>query len=139
MARYLTDEPLDPARLLAQVASPGCGAAVLFLGTVRRSAEDGDIEGIDYSAYHEMAEAELSRIVEEARGRWSGARIALLHRLGWVPAGEASAAIAVACPHRADAYAASRFVIDEIKRRVPIWKRERLGSGASRWVEPAHA
>jgi len=139
MPRYLTDEPLDPARLLAEVASPGCGGTVLFLGTVRSSEEDGDIEGIDYSAYHEMAEAEIARIVDEARQRWAGARMAARHRLGWVSAGEASVAIAVACPHRADAYAASRFVIDEIKRSVPIWKRERLASGATRWVEPAHA
>jgi molybdopterin synthase catalytic subunit len=139
MGRYLTDAALEPARLLAEVASPGCGGTVLFVGTVRRTAEDGDIEGIDYSAYHEMAEAELERIVCEAGERWRSARIALRHRLGWVAAGEASVAIAVACPHRADAYAASRFVIDETKRRVPIWKRERLCSGASRWVEPAHA
>jgi molybdopterin synthase catalytic subunit len=139
MPRYLTDAPLDPAQLVAQVASPGCGGTVLFLGAVRRAAEDGDVEGIDYSAYHEMAEAELERIVGEAGQRWTGARIALRHRLGWVPVGEASVAIAVACPHRADAYAASRFLIDETKRRAPIWKRERLASGAERWVEPVHA
>ena len=139
MPRYLTEAPLDPARLLAEVASPGCGGAVLFLGTVRSSAEDGDIEGIEYSAYHEMAETEISRIVGEALGRWPGARLAVRHRLGWVGTSEASVAVAVACPHRADAFAASRFVIDEIKRSVPIWKRERLASGDTRWVEPVHA
>ena len=112
---------------------------MLFVGTVRSSEEDGDIEGIDYSAYHEMAESELGRIVDEARRRGPPARIAVRHRLGWVKVDEASVAIAVACPHRADAYAASRFLIDEIKRSVPIWKRERLNSGATRWVEPVHA
>lgn len=134
----LTDLPLDPAALLAEVASEGRGASVLFLGTVRRSADDGPVEAIEYSAYDAMAEAEFGRILTEAHDRWPGARVALRHRVGRVPAGEASVAIAVAAPHRAEAYDASRYVIDETKKRVPVWKKEHLAT-TSRWVEPSHA
>jgi len=139
MSRFLTGQPLDGTALLAEVASPGCGGTVLFLGTVRSSPEDGDVEGIDYSAYPEMAESEFDRIVAEALARWPAARIALRHRTGWVPVGEASIAIAVACPHRAEAYDVSRHLIEETKKRVPIWKKEQFASGESRWVEPARA
>jgi molybdopterin synthase catalytic subunit len=132
---WLTDRAIDVAELLAAVAADGSGGTVVFLGTVRRSAEDGDVEAIEYSAYREMAGSELERIVAEALGRWPGARIALQHRLGVVPTGEASLVIAVAAPHRADAYAASRFAIEETKRRAPIWKKERFASGAARWVQ----
>jgi len=115
------------------------GATAVFLGTVRRSAEDGEVVGIDYSGYEAMAEAEFARILTEAGERWPGAQIALRHRLGYVPTGEASAAVVVAAPHRAEAFAACRFVIDETKRRVPVWKKERLATGVARWVEHAHA
>ena len=135
MRAWLTDGTIDVAGLLADVAADGNGGTVVFLGTVRRSAEDGDIEAIEYSAYREMAEPELGRIVGEALARWPGARIVLQHRLGVVPTGEASLVIAASAPHRADAYAASRFVIEETKRRAPIWKKERFASGATRWVE----
>ncbi len=139
MSGFLTTDPLDAAALLAGVSSPGCGATALFLGTVRRSPEDGDVEGIEYSAYPEMAEGEFGRIVAEAAARWPEARIALRHRTGYIPAGEASIAVAVGCPHRAEAYACSRYLIEEIKKRVPVWKKERLATGETRWVEPAHA
>ncbi|OGU23002.1 MAG: hypothetical protein A3K13_13195 [Gemmatimonadetes bacterium RIFCSPLOWO2_12_FULL_68_9] len=139
MPGYLTDQPLDAAALLAEVGDAGAGAALLFLGTVRRSETDGDIAGIEYSAYEAMANAEFDRILAEARDRWPEVRVALRHRTGYVPTGEASIAIAVACPHRAEAYAASRYVIEETKQRVPVWKKERFGSGQARWVEPTHA
>jgi molybdopterin synthase catalytic subunit len=132
---WLTEGTIDVAELLAEVAADGNGGTVVFLGTVRRSVEDGDIEAIEYSAYREMAEPELGRIVDEALARWPGARVVLQHRLGVVPTGEASLVIATSAPHRADAYAASRFVIEETKRRAPIWKKERFASGATRWVE----
>ncbi len=138
MAGSLSRDPLDVAALLASVEGVDLGGTAVFLGTVRRSAEDGDVAGIEYSAYDAMAEAELERILAEAGTRWPGARVAVRHRLGWVPAGEASVAVAAAAPHRAEAFAACRFVIDETKRRVPIWKKERLASGAARWVT-AHA
>jgi molybdopterin synthase catalytic subunit len=137
MARWLTDKPLDLAPLLDEVSSDGCGGTALFLGTVRSSAEDGDVEGIEYSAYPEMAEAEFDRMVAETKARWPNARIALRHRTGFITTGEASIAIAVACPHRAEAFDACRYLIEETKKRVPVWKKERLGSGEQRWVGAA--
>ena len=135
MSPWLTDRPIDVGQLLADVASAGAGGTVAFLGTVRRTAEDGDVEAIEYSAYDAMAEEELGRIVAEARDRWPGVRVALRHRVGLVLLGEPSVAIVTAAPHRADAYAASRFLIEETKRRAPIWKKERYASGQARWVE----
>ena len=135
MSPWLTDRPFDVGQLLADDASAGAGGTVAFLGTVRRTAEDGDVEAIEYSAYDAMAEEELGRIVAEARDRWPGVRVALRHRVGLVLLGEASVAIVTAAPHRADAYAASRFLIEETKRRAPIWKKERFASGQARWVE----
>ena len=135
MAAWLTDEPIDLPALLAEVASDGAGGTVLFLGTVRRSAADGDIAAIEYSAYREMAEAECGRIAAEAAAQWPAARFVLRHRLGLVPLGAASVAVAAAAPHRAEAFAACRFLIEQIKVRVPLFKRERLASGEARWVE----
>lgn len=134
MASFLTDQPIDVAALIAEVASAGCGAVITFLGTVRSSPEDGAIEGIDYSAYPEMADKEFGDIVAEARGRWPEARVSVRHRVGYIPKGEASIAIAVAMPHRAAAYDCSRYVIEETKKRVPIWKKERFASGETKWV-----
>ena len=135
MSERISPQPIDPAALLAEVASPGCGGTTLFLGTVRASAEDGDVKGIDYSAYPEMAESEFARLIAEAQGRWPAARIAVQHRTGYIPTGEASIGIAVATPHRAEAYECSRFLIEETKKRVPVWKKEHVG-GEQRWVEP---
>ena len=137
MPRFLSDSPLDAAALIAEVSAPGCGATSVFLGTVRASAEDGAVEGIEYSSYPEMAEAEFGRMVDEAQQRWPQARIALRHRTGWIPLGEASIAVAVATPHRAEACDCSRFLIEETKKRAPIWKKERLSGGKQRWVEGA--
>jgi len=132
---WLTERAIDVAALLAAVTADGNGGTVVFVGTERPPRGGGDAGAIEYSAYREMAEPELARIVQEALAKWPGARIALQHRLGVVPTGEASLVIAVSAPHRADAYAASRFAIEETKRRAPIWKKERLASGAGRWVE----
>jgi molybdopterin synthase catalytic subunit len=132
-APYLTRHAIEPAALLAAVGQAGLGGAVLFLGTTRRNAEDGPVAAIEYSAYEEMAAVEFDRILEEARSRWPGGRLAACHRLGTVPAGEASIAIAAAMPHRAEAFAACRYVIEEAKRRLPVWKQEILDDGTRRW------
>ena len=96
MCPWLTHDPLDVTALLAEVASEGCGATTVFLGTVRRSADDGDVVGIEYSGYDAMAEAEFDRIVADARSQWPDARIALRHRLGYVKTGGVSVAIVAA-------------------------------------------
>jgi molybdopterin synthase catalytic subunit len=127
--------PIDPADLLREVSDTGLGGTALFLGTVRRSVEDGPVDAIDYSAYDEMAEAELDRILRDGAAQFPGVRMTARHRLGLIPAGEASVAVAAAAPHRAEAFAACRWVIEEVKQRLPVWKRERLEDGSVRWRE----
>lgn len=134
---YLTTAPLSLEVLLAEVAAPHCGGTCAFLGTVRDGPEDGGVTAIEYSAYDAMAEAELDRIVKETQARWPDARIAVRHRLGLVAAEDASIAIAVATPHRVDAFAACRHVIEEVKRRLPVWKKELRADGTATWVDPS--
>ena len=132
MTTHLTRSPLDAVALLATVASPSRGGTACFLGTVRDEA--GDIRAIEYSAYDRMADAEFDRILAEALARWPDTRVTVRHRLGTVPVGEASIAIAAAAPHRAAAFDACRYVIEEVKRRLPVWKRELHRDGSAAWV-----
>jgi len=130
---YVTREAIVLDALVARVAAPQHGAITSFLGTVRAGPDDGPVVRIEYSAYEAMLEKEFGRIVEEAGTRWPGVRVAAQHRLGDVPLGEASIAIAVAAPHRTPALDACRFVIEEAKRRLPVWKREILADGSAAW------
>jgi molybdopterin synthase catalytic subunit len=130
----LSDAPLDPAALAAAVADPEHGGTAGFLGTTRREAGSREVEGLRYEAYEELALAELGAIAAEARARF-GARVALAHRVGWVPVGEPSVAIAASAPHRAAAFAACRYAIDELKRRAPIWKQTVFADGGATWVD----
>src|SRR5688572_8244854 len=136
MRAALVDRPLDPAALLAEVSAPANGAAILFLGTVREVNEGRDVSGIEYSAYAAMAQRELGAIVAEAAARFGSPHVTVEHRLGTLAVGEASVGIAVAHPHRGAAFDAARFVIEELKRRVPIWKREHYVDGTREWVDP---
>ena len=130
----VTREPIDAARLLARALSPGDGAALLFLGVVRDENDGRAVGHLEYQAYEPMAERELQRIADEAQGRWDTGDIHVVHRVGRLEVGEASVAIVVASPHRAGAYEASRYVIEQIKRRVPVWKREGYVEGDTGWV-----
>ncbi len=132
---YLTPDPVSVDHLLGEVSSPERGGLCLFLGSVR-SGEAEQVTAIEYSAYPEMVEAEFERILAEARARWAEARIAVRHRVGVVPAGEASIAIAAAAPHRVEAFDACRYVIEEVKKRLPMWKKELRGDGTTVWVDP---
>ena len=134
--RYLTRDPLSVERLLAEVSAPERGGTCLFLGTVRNGPEEQGVTAIEYSAYEEMVEAEFGLLLADADARWPEARIAVRHRLGVIPSGEASIAIAAAAPHRAEAFAACRFVIEEVKRRIPVWKKELQEDGTEVWVDP---
>ncbi len=134
MRSSIVDRPLDPAALLAEVSGPTCGAAVLFVGSVRDMNDGRAVTGIEYTAYREMAERELAAIAAETAARYPGVRIAVEHRLGTLSLGDASIVIAAAHPHRMLAYEASRHIIEETKRRVPIWKREHYRDGAHEWV-----
>jgi molybdopterin synthase catalytic subunit len=130
----VVDAPLDAAALLAAAVSPADGAALLFWGVVREESEGRAVSRLEYSAYAPMAEREMERIANEARARFGTGAIRLAHRVGALEVGEASVAIVVAAPHRGEAYAASRWVIEELKRRVPVWKREGYVDGETAWV-----
>ena len=132
----LTRAPLSLEPLLAEVRAPHLGGTCVFLGTVRDGPTDGGVTGIEYSAYEPMAESELEQILAATRREWPEARIAVRHRLGLVAPEEASIAIVVAAPHRAEAFAACRFVIEEVKRSLPIWKKELRADGTATWVDP---
>ena len=136
MRAAIVQRPLDPTALLAEVAAVGHGASSLFVGTVRDTHQGRAVSGMEYSAYEAMALHELAAIVAEAEARFPGAQIVCEHRTGELGLGEASVVIAASHPHRAPAFDACRFVIEELKRRVPIWKREHYVDGTRAWVDP---
>jgi molybdopterin synthase catalytic subunit len=135
---YLTESPIDPAALITRVQAADRGGTALFLGTVRDHHAGRRVSGLSYSSYKEMAEAECARIVQEAEGRWPVA-LAVLHRLGDLAVGEVAVGVAAAAAHRDAAFEAARWVIEELKQRVPIWKRERYVDGSVAWVDPTSA
>lgn len=132
----LTHDRIEPSKLLQSVARPDCGGSVLFLGTVRDLTDGKATDALEYEAHAGMAEKVLAQIAEEAQGRWPIGGLAVSHRLGRLSINDVAVAVAVSCPHRAEAFAAARFVIDEIKKRVPIWKREHVPDGPATWIHP---
>ena len=135
MRTVLVDHPLDPAALLAEVSDVGSGASTLFVGTVRRTNQGRAVTGIDYSAYAPMAEREMAVIAAEASAKFGTTHIVVEHRLGTLHLGEASIIIAVSHERRAAAMDAQRYLIEEIKLRVPVWKREHYADGERAWVD----
>jgi molybdopterin synthase catalytic subunit len=133
---FLSATPIDLVTLIAGIESPAHGGVASFLGQVRDHHEGRTVRRLEYSAYGPMAEAECARIVAEAEARWP-VRVALKHRVGALEIGDVAVAVAAAGAHRDEAFAACRFVIEEVKRRVPIWKKEFYQDGAVQWVEPA--
>jgi molybdopterin synthase catalytic subunit len=132
----LQAEPIDYHALTEQVRTPACGAVVLFLGTVRELTGDRVTVALDYEAYPAMAEKKMAEIERETRARWPVGEIALVHRLGRLEPGAVSVAVAVSCPHRAQAFDACRYAIDRIKEVVPLWKKENWADGTAEWVHP---
>lgn len=130
----ITRAPIDAAALLAECTAAEDGAALLFVGVVRNHNDGREVGHLSYDAYEEMAARVLETIVAEAEARWEIGRAAVVHRIGRLEIGEASVAIAVAAPHRGEAYEASRYVIEELKKRVPIWKREGYVDGEAEWL-----
>jgi molybdopterin synthase catalytic subunit len=130
----VTTDPIDPARMLGGALTPADGAALLFWGVVRQENDGRAVSQLEYSAYGPMAQREMLRIADEARERFGTGAIHVVHRVGRLEIGEASVAIAVASPHRAEAYEASRYVIEQLKQRVPVWKREGYVDGQTEWV-----
>jgi molybdopterin synthase catalytic subunit len=132
----LTDQSIDTNAMLQRATSPAAGAIVLFLGTTRQLTEGRQTVALDYEAYREMAEQKLAELEAAARERWPLVECLIEHRLGRVPAGEVSVAIAVSAPHRREAFAAGQWLIDTLKQEVPIWKREQWADGTAEWVHP---
>jgi molybdopterin synthase catalytic subunit len=133
---YLVTDPIDVGALLALVQSPERGGIACFLGTVRNHHRGREVVRLEYSAYGPMAEAECGRVVAEAELRWDVA-VALRHRVGELEIGDTAVAIAAASAHRDEAFLACRYMIEEVKRRVPIWKREVYADGSVEWVDPS--
>ena len=136
--RHLSTAPIDPATVAAQVADQAHGAVVTFVGTVRDHHAGMQVAGLTYECYAPMAEAECARIIEEAAAKFA-ARVALCHRIGTLRVGDIAVVVAGAAAHREAAFAATRWTIDEVKRRVPIWKHERYTDGTTAWVDPTAA
>ena len=130
----LVDGPIDTDQAVAAVSGPGRGAVVIFLGTVRDHHAGRPVAKLTYTAYRPMALAGLERIVADLEAT-PGLRMAIVHRLGEVPVGEASVVIAVGSPHRAAAYEASRTALERLKAEIPIWKREHYADGGAVWRE----
>ena len=129
----LRADPISVDEILAQVRHEGAGAVALFLGIVRDHNDGRPVTQLEYEAYGAMALAEMERIARETEARVPGARCAIVHRTGALQVGDVAVACAASAPHRAEAFAACRTLIDEVKAHVPIWKREH-GPDGPYWV-----
>jgi molybdopterin synthase catalytic subunit len=129
----ITDTTIDPARLLEDVGDPGAGASVVFLGTTRNENAGRKVVRLEYEAFAGMATKEMRRLATQAKRRWPLRRVAMIHRIGVVPVGEASVGIAVSAGHRTEAFEACHWLIDRLKEIVPIWKKEHFRGGTI-WI-----
>ena len=129
----VTDKQIDLQELVNYVSDPAAGAIATFIGTTRNNNEGRKVIALDYDGYVQMAEKELARIGDDAKTKWPICRMAIVHRLGPVQITEASVIIAVSAGHRDAAFAACRFAIEEIKKTVPIWKKE-MYEGGEVWI-----
>jgi molybdopterin synthase catalytic subunit len=132
----LTHEPIDSTAMLSRAQQPQAGAVVLFLGITREFTAGRQTVELSYEAYCEMAEREMAKLESLARQRWPLVVCAIVHRLGVVPLAEASVAVVTSSPHRDAAFEAARWLIDELKSTVPIWKQERWADGSAEWIHP---
>ena len=130
----ISADPLDVDDALSFVGDPGAGGTCVFVGTVRDSSPAGEVTGLQYEAWEELAEARLRDVASELFERWPVRRVAILHRTGDLAIGEASVVVACSAPHRGEAFDACRHGIERLKEDVPIWKKEALVSGETQWV-----
>jgi len=137
MPRFtLADTPIDLAPLRHAIAHPHAGAYAAFEGWVRDHNDGRDVHGLRYEAYARLAEAEGERVLDEALAAFAIADARCVHRIGDLAVGDLAVWVGVTAAHRDAAFAACRFVIDEVKARVPIWKHERYADGAADWLHP---
>lgn len=135
----LASVPLDSAALQRELGDPGAGGFVAFEGRVRRRNGGREIRALEYEAYGELAEKEGARILAEAREKFAIRSARCVHRVGRLQVGEIAVWAGVAAEHRAAAFEACRYIIDEMKRRVPIWKKEHYAGGSGEWIQPPAA
>jgi molybdopterin synthase catalytic subunit len=130
----LTDRAIEPAVLLADLEDVSAGACVTFEGRVRNHSEGRKVEALDYQAYAPLAEKEGLAVVAEARARFAILKATCVHRTGNLVLGDIAVWVAVTAAHRAAAFEACRYIIDEMKARLPIWKKEHYAGGATEWI-----
>jgi len=130
----ISPDPISVDEALSFVADPGAGGTCVFLGTVRDHSGAGDVDGLSYEAWDELASRRMGEIADEAFAKWSIRRMAILHRTGDLSVGEVSVIVAVSAEHRAEAFDACRHGIERLKEDVPIWKKEHLPGGDAHWV-----
>lgn len=131
----LTDRPIDPAPLLARIDDPSTGAVVTFVGRVRDHNRDRPVVRLQYEGSAEIAAHEFARIADAARAKFEIAHVAAVHRVGDLEVGDIAVWIGVSSTHRGPAFEACRFLIDELKTRLPVWKKEHYPDGATEWLE----
>lgn len=131
----ITKDVIDQLKVLDQINDDSSGALVLFTGSVRNHSSKGKVEGIFYEAYEEMVEEILKKIEKEISENWSVKKFIAILRTGYLNVGEISVIVGVSSEHRKDAFEACNYGIDNIKKRCPIWKKEKMQSGNSEWVE----
>ena len=129
----IVDEPIDATAMGELVRSDADGAVCVFLGVARKFSRGREVVHLEYEAYPEMAEKKMAEIGDELRVKFGAERVVILHRTGVLPIGEASVGIAVATPHRREAFAACQYAIDRLKETVPIWKKE-VWSDGQQWI-----
>jgi molybdopterin synthase catalytic subunit len=130
----ITSAPLSSDEALTFVTDPTTGGICVFVGTVRDHSDAGDVTGLTYEAWDELAATRIEEIAGEMFEKWPVRKVALLHRTGELAVGEASVVVACSAPHRGDAFEACRHGIERLKHDVPIWKKESLVSGEAHWV-----
>lgn len=130
-------ESFDPVALKASLLDPHAGACVTFEGWVRNHNEGKPVQALEYEAYAQLAETEGTRILAEARQKYAVATAVCLHRVGTLQIGDLAVWVGVSAAHRAAAFGACRYIIDEVKARVPVWKKEHYADGASEWINCA--
>lgn len=130
----MTARPIEVQKVLAEAQSADCGALAVFIGTVRNHSRGKEVQRLEYEAYPGMAEKMIGQILAEAGEKWDVRKVAVSHRTGRLEIGEIAVVIAVATPHRQDAFAACQYIIDRLKTVVPIWKKEVATDGET-WID----
>lgn len=130
----ITQEKIDIESILSKTENPSTGGVTVFIGRVRNHAGGRNVEKMEYFGYEKMVLSEMNKIAMQAREKWPVRELVIVHRFGMQHIGDASVVIAVSCDHRAEAFEACRFIIDTLKKTVPIWKKE-YGPGGVEWVD----